>query len=314
MFCDKCGAENRDAANFCGSCGESVYGGDSSPASEYQPARGSNTNEADYEYYAEAVGHKKAGYYLPRFERFDLKGVSVAWHWPAFFVSFYWLLYRKMWGWALLYFFISMVITVIEVALPPGLEFVSGLLYVMYWAGIFVLFPMCANALYYRHVKKKIENVRSLSCDKDKKLRMVAAEGGTSSAAMVAVLIIVFIAVVGILAAIAIPAYQDYITRAKVDQGYSYGLGYKSAVEEYATQHQRWPQAMADIQNAGAVTGPNDIEVFIDNGVIFIWYVGGAVDGESIALVPAVNDRGQFVWECNGVGMDARHLPTSCRK
>src|SRR4051794_5769029 len=52
---------------------------------------------ADYEL---AVG-KNAEYYVPKFEEFDKGGSQLGWHWPAFFITTPWFLYRKMWGWGL---------------------------------------------------------------------------------------------------------------------------------------------------------------------------------------------------------------------
>lgn len=313
MFCNNCGAENTDNAHFCGNCGKSLAGGSARPSSEYKSGRVSDNKEDIQEYYAEAIGYKKADYYLSRFDRFDLQGVGVSWNWPAFFVSFYWLLYRKMWVWALLYFLLPIPLAIVEAILLPVSEAAVGLVYVVYLAGVFILLPMYANALYYRHLNKKIERAKSFSNDKEKRLRMVAAEGGTSSVALIVVLIFVFIAIIGILAAIAIPAYQDYVTRAKVAEGLSYGGEYKSKVEEYAIQNQQWPQSIADIGGAGKMVGSNVGDVSIDNGVVLIRYVGGAIDGKSIALIPSVNDESYIVWECKGIDIENRYLPASCR-
>jgi hypothetical protein len=53
--------------------------------------------------YRAAVGEKKADFYVPKFVRFDRPGASrLSWNWPAFFVSFYWFLYRRMYAtWAI---------------------------------------------------------------------------------------------------------------------------------------------------------------------------------------------------------------------
>ena len=57
------------------------------------PATAENQAASDYE---AAIG-KNRGYYLPRFEEFDRGGPTLGWHWPAFFVTTPWFLYRKMW-------------------------------------------------------------------------------------------------------------------------------------------------------------------------------------------------------------------------
>ena len=58
------------------------------------------------ELYRAAVGAKKAGYYLPKFNSFDQGQSKVTWNWPAFFVTFFWLLYRRMYGLAVGYLFL----------------------------------------------------------------------------------------------------------------------------------------------------------------------------------------------------------------
>src|SRR5690606_28271216 len=51
-----------------------------------------------------AVIGRNAEYYLERFRGFDAAGkAGASWHWPAFFITFFWLLYRKMWGAAAAY-------------------------------------------------------------------------------------------------------------------------------------------------------------------------------------------------------------------
>ncbi len=101
--------------------------------------------QQELEYLTAAVGPEKAGYYLPKFARFAAGGSPLSWNWPCFFVTFFWLLYRKMWLWAVLY-----------MVLPAALFFVLGVISVftsywvyaagtiVYWIGIFIVLPMYA--------------------------------------------------------------------------------------------------------------------------------------------------------------------------
>ena len=109
MFCPQCGSSNDNSAKICSVCGNVLLqaGHDTQPS----PMAADVPRSAD-EFYKAAVGHKNQDYYLRHFARFDSNGkVGVSWHWPAFFVTFYWFLYRKMWLNALLYFFLSYLIT-----------------------------------------------------------------------------------------------------------------------------------------------------------------------------------------------------------
>ncbi|HFC4651021.1 TPA: pilin, partial [Neisseria gonorrhoeae] len=82
--------------------------------------------------------------------------------------------------------------------------------------------------------------------------------------------LMIVIAIVGILAAVALPAYQDYTARAQVSEAILLAEGQKSAVTEYYLNHGTWPE---DNTSAG-VASPTDIkgkyvkEVEVKNGVV----------------------------------------------
>ena len=102
MFCSKCGTSNDEAASFCASCGYALPLPGQATAT---PKAQADESISDEEYYKTIIGPKNQDYYLRQFSRFDDEGkAGASWHWPAFFVSFYWLLYRKMWLNALMYF------------------------------------------------------------------------------------------------------------------------------------------------------------------------------------------------------------------
>src|SRR5690349_20948780 len=110
--------------------------------------------------YRAAVGEKKAGYYVPLFYRFDQPGASRAsWNWPAFFVTFFWMLYRRMYGLAIGYLLLLPVVIAVLgllLALVLGPQIGALLYYLMATGTAFVLVPMFANAIYHWHVKRRI--------------------------------------------------------------------------------------------------------------------------------------------------------------
>ncbi|HFB4189850.1 TPA: pilin, partial [Neisseria gonorrhoeae] len=83
--------------------------------------------------------------------------------------------------------------------------------------------------------------------------------------------LMIVIAIVGILAAVALPAYQDYTARAQVSEAILLAEGQKSAVTEYYLNHGEWPK---DNASAGVASTPTDIkgkyvkEVKVENGVV----------------------------------------------
>jgi Tfp pilus assembly major pilin PilA len=225
MLCGKCGTQVVDGAQFCTQCGQFLGG----PTAPHAPVAA-----GDDEYLETAIGHSNLDYYLQRFEKFSSGRGLASWNWPAFFVPLVWMLYRKMWVYALVNFFavpiaVFAIFFLLFVALPPTAAAVVG--WTIQLAIAFVLIPMYANALYYRTVRNRIADAKAYRGDREKQLRMLASTGGTSNAALI-VVVIMIVPTIGILAAIAIPAYQDYTTRAQVSEGLSLAAAAKAGVAE----------------------------------------------------------------------------------
>ncbi|HEZ6970361.1 TPA: pilin [Neisseria meningitidis] len=154
--------------------------------------------------------------------------------------------------------------------------------------------------------------------------------------------LMIVIAIVGILAAVALPAYQDYTARAQVSEAILLAEGQKSAVTEYYLNHGEWP---SDNSAAGVATSASDIKgkyvqsVTVANGVITAqmassnvnkeikdkklslwakrqdgsvkWFCGQPVTRDAVAngakdAVTAANDN-------SNNGINTKHLPSTCR-
>jgi hypothetical protein len=154
------------------------------------------------EYYRVAIGEKSTDFYLSRFHLFDSKGVGPSWNWPAFLVTFYWLLHRKMQFFALLYVLLPLPLAAIDGIIFPGNDVAVAAISLLYLAAAFVVLPRYANALYYRQLKRMIDKAREESCDKEEALRVITAAGGTNSiartitASLVLIIALVVVAVV----------------------------------------------------------------------------------------------------------------------
>jgi len=116
--------------------------------------------------------------YLAKFEKFEQGGTPhfvFTWHWSAFFLSFFWAIYRKLWGWSIV-MFISLLF----------LPLLSNIL----WGTV-------ANYIYYRQSMQKIKNIRKqYSSDMiDEKL---SESGGTSKLALSAALLVVLLLMNGV--------------------------------------------------------------------------------------------------------------------
>ncbi|EPI1261764.1 pilin, partial [Neisseria gonorrhoeae] len=82
--------------------------------------------------------------------------------------------------------------------------------------------------------------------------------------------LMIVIAIVGILAAVALPAYQDYTARAQVSEAILLAEGQKSAVTEYYLNHGEWPEnnTSAGVASASDIKGKYVKEVKVEKGVV----------------------------------------------
>ncbi|EPI7177220.1 pilin, partial [Neisseria gonorrhoeae] len=82
--------------------------------------------------------------------------------------------------------------------------------------------------------------------------------------------LMIVIAIVGILAAVALPAYQDYTARAQVSEAILLAEGQKSAVTEYYLNHGEWPEnnTSAGVASPGEIKGKYVQKVEVAKGVV----------------------------------------------
>jgi Tfp pilus assembly major pilin PilA len=124
------------------------------------------------------------------------------------------------------------------------------------------------------------------------------------------------IVVVGILAAIAIPAYQDYTIRAKVSEGLSLAAGVKAAITEHYQDNGQFPgpadAALLSIpERAGEYVWSITVEP--DTGIIVVVFNDDALpEGGTLYLAPSAETDGSILWTCSGT-IEDKHQPAACR-
>lgn len=130
--------------------------------------------------------------------------------------------------------------------------------------------------------------------------------------------LMITVAIVGILAAFALPAYQDYTIRSQVAEGFTLAEGAKTAVSEYYANNGTLPADSATAKFGGAV-GKYVTGVAVANGAIISTYGGQAntkIATGTITLTPTPDaNTGVLVWACSydGKMVVAKYVPSSCK-
>src|SRR5215218_10119835 len=116
--------------------------------------------------------------------------------------------------------------------------------------------------------------------------------------------LMIVVAIIGILAAIAIPAYQDYLIRSQVSEGLTMAAAAKAGVSEYYANKGTWP---ADNNTAGmgvanTIQGKYVSQIEIANGAITVTYGNEAnvtnLSGKTVGLSPGASANGDVIWKC----------------
>ncbi|MGX2029164.1 MULTISPECIES: pilin [Methylocaldum] len=127
--------------------------------------------------------------------------------------------------------------------------------------------------------------------------------------------LMIVVAIIGILAAVAVPAYQDYTVRAKISEALGQADMAKNTVAEYRQTQNSFP---ADNPAAGLATAASFASRYVtsltvQNGVITV-AVNPTATGTTgnVIMTPTVGDAGQVNWTCTG-SIPKKYLPSSCR-
>lgn len=148
--------------------------------------------------------------------------------------------------------------------------------------------------------------------------------------------LMIVVAIIGILAAVAIPAYQDYITRGQVTEAVSLGGGLKSPLAEYGADKNAWPTTLvaptatpaanemnATLTGKYASIASTGITGTYPAGVITVTMSTGKASTSGANTLTFTTADGGSTWACgnttvgtsvgSGTTIDAKYLPNACK-
>ena len=126
--------------------------------------------------------------------------------------------------------------------------------------------------------------------------------------------LMIVVAIIGILAAIAIPQYQNYTARAQATEALALASSAKTGVAEYQNMENAWP---ANNTQAGIPVATQHSGQFVSavqvaaNGLITVTFGSGVHSGEVLTMTPS-NEGGSISWACAAPVIADNQLPTIC--
>lgn len=129
--------------------------------------------------------------------------------------------------------------------------------------------------------------------------------------------LMIVVAIIGILAAVALPAYQDYSKRARVSEAMSLMSGAKASVAEYYSSRGTWPNNNTDagLASPASITGGSVASVTVATSTITA-AVRTNIEATKKVVFKATAGAGGITWSCKataGTTVNSKYLPSECR-
>lgn len=126
--------------------------------------------------------------------------------------------------------------------------------------------------------------------------------------------LMIVVAIIGILAAIAIPAYQDYTTRTKISEGLVLASAAKTTASEFRMSNGSWGGNAARIGYVSPTT-TNITSISVSGATITILYTtkSGVTAGSDTIILSGTAGDGGVKWSCTEGTVPAKYRPSNCK-
>ena len=131
--------------------------------------------------------------------------------------------------------------------------------------------------------------------------------------------LMIVVAIIGILAAVAIPAYQDYIARAQVSEAISLSSSGKTPLAEFYADKGVWPSEASEVMGSTSGQYVSAVTITTGNGVsgnlivtarLKDTGINSAITSSTLELLTTDGGRN---WNCTGGNLAAKFRPSACR-
>ena len=195
IFCTKCGSKNNEGNLFCSNCGNELETGKNDLLTKVNTEKIDEIKNNNFNINLDVDKSdlqkfvlKNSEYYMSKFEEIKITGNKISWNWSAFFLTGYWMLYRKM--------YIETLIMVLATMLLGSIPVIGVLVPI----GVYIGLGMYGNTLYLNHVNKKMLEISRF--DSSMKDSLIVKKGGTNLA-LPLILLIIFVLVLLLLCILA---------------------------------------------------------------------------------------------------------------
>jgi len=128
--------------------------------------------------------------------------------------------------------------------------------------------------------------------------------------------LMIVVAIIGILAAIAIPAYQDYTKRSYVAEALSVASSVKNSIWDFYSAEGTWPinNTAAGLAPPASITTSRVVQMDVTGNIITIQFTNSLAPAASNTLILTANGAGgSLTWDCTGGTLSDKYRPAVCR-